>query len=142
MRYLIEAWRKNSGWLKLLLPFSYLFQVLIFFRRIVLSVNKRPDSFKVPIIVVGNITVGGAGKTPLIVSIASQLASLGFKPGIVSRGYGADPPKYPFSVAANESPSLSGDEPLLIAKKTNLPVVIDPNRHAAVEHLLQNSTST
>ena len=136
MKFLINAWRRNSGWLKLLLPFSYIFQVLIFVRRRMLSVNKRPESYKVPIIVVGNITVGGAGKTPLIISIASQLASRGFKPGIVSRGYGADPPEYPFSVDATESPSLAGDEPLLIAKKTSFPVVIDPNRHAAIEYLL------
>ena len=83
MRFLIDAWRRSSSWLRLLLPFSYLFQVLIFVRRRMLSVNKRPESYKVPIIVVGNITVGGAGKTPLIISIASQLASRGFKPGIV-----------------------------------------------------------
>ena len=136
MRFIINAWRKQSLWLIFFVPLSYAYRVAVFIRRKILKVKKRPESFKVPIIVIGNITIGGAGKTPLIISLASRLAMLGFKPGIVSRGYGGNPPYYPFYVDSNNNASLVGDEPLLIAERTKLPVVIDPNRHAAVEFII------
>ena len=136
MKFIIEAWRKKSPWLIFLVPVSYIYRILIVVNRKVSSVKKRPESFKVPVVVIGNITVGGAGKTPLTISIATELAALGYKPGIVSRGYGGQPPHYPFSVDSNKNSSVVGDEPLLIAQRTQLPVVIDPNRHAAVEFIL------
>ena len=92
---------KRSLWLILLLPFAYLFRVIVFIRKRLLFKAGRPENFTVPIVVIGNITVGGSGKTPLTITIANKLVSLGYKPGIVSRGYQAHAPHYPFSVKSN-----------------------------------------
>ena len=136
MKFIINAWRKESLWLVFLVPISYIYRILILIRRKIFSIKRRPKSFKAPIIVIGNLTIGGAGKTPLTIFVATRLAALGYKPGIVSRGYGGHPPYYPFCVDSNSNASVVGDEPLLIAERTQLPVVIDPNRHAAVELIL------
>ena len=135
MRFVINSWRKRSSWLILLLPFAYLFQVIVFIRKRLLFKAGRPENFTVPIVVIGNITVGGSGKTPLTIAIANKLVSLGYKPGIVSRGYRAQAPHYPFSVKSNGDASVTGDEPLLIAKNTQCPVVIDTNRSRAVRFI-------
>lgn len=95
-------------------------------------------TFQVPIIVIGNLTVGGAGKTPLVIALAKALQKRGFKPGIVSRGYGAKNNNFPFLIDENTPVLQAGDEPLLIAQRTQLPVVIDPNRPRAVASLLAN----
>ena len=136
MRIVINSWRKRSSWLILLLPFAYLFQVIVFIRKRLLFKAGRPENFTVPIVVIGNITVGGSGKTPLTIAIANKLVSLGYKPGIVSRGYRAHAPHHPFSVKSNGDAAITGDEPLLIAKNTQCPVVIDTNRSRAVRFIL------
>lgn len=94
--------------------------------------------FSVPVIVVGNLTVGGAGKTPLVIALAKSLQQRGYRPGIVSRGYGSKSNIFPLLINENSSVLEAGDEPLLIAKHTKMPVVIDPNRPRAVEYLLAN----
>lgn len=93
----------------------------------------------VPVIVVGNITVGGTGKTPMILWLIEHLRSQGLKVGVVSRGYGAKPQTLPWSVSASDSADQAGDEPLLIVRRTGVPLVIDPDRSRAVQHLLSQS---
>jgi tetraacyldisaccharide 4'-kinase len=93
-------------------------------------------SAPIPVIVVGNITVGGAGKTPLTLALLEHFQKEGFKPGVVSRGYGSQAPHYPFSVTARSAVQAAGDEPLLIAQRTDCPVVIDPDRSEACRFLL------
>ena len=90
----------------------------------------------VPVIVVGNISVGGTGKSPLTVWLIEQLRANGFKPGVVSRGYGGSSDVYPYFVTETDSPDTVGDEPLMIHLRTGAPVVVDPNRANAVKHLL------
>ena len=136
MRFIINSWRKRSSWLILLLPLAYFFRVIVFIRKRLFHKTERPENFTVPIVVVGNITVGGSGKTPLTITIANKLVGLGYKPGIVSRGYQAHAPYYPFSVKSNGDAAVTGDEPLLIAKNTQCPVVIDTNRSRAVGFIL------
>ena len=136
MRFITNSWRKGSSWLNLLMPLSFLFRIIVSIRKKLLCKTERPDNFTVPIVVIGNITVGGAGKTPLTITIANKLVSLGYKPGIVSRGYKAQPPRYPFSIEANSDSTIAGDEPLLIANNTGCPVVIDTNRSRAVRFML------
>lgn len=97
--------------------------------------------FDVPIIVVGNITVGGVGKTPLVIALAQALRARGLRVGIVSRGYGSSVKQWPYEVDFNDSAALVGDEPLLIAKKTKCPVVIAPRRVKAVQYLLEKHQS-
>lgn len=84
-----------------------------------------------PVIIVGNLTVGGTGKTPLVIHIVQQLAAQGHAPAIVSRGYGGAEPRQPHLVSDDDSPAFSGDEPLLLAAATGRPVWICRDRLAA-----------
>ncbi|MGL5948778.1 MAG: tetraacyldisaccharide 4'-kinase [Aeromonas sp.] len=94
-----------------------------------------------PVLVVGNLSVGGNGKTPLVIWLAEQLRARGYSPAIVSRGYGASPPHTPFLVTADSDARQAGDEPLLLAKRTGCLVVIAPKRASAVQWLEANSTA-
>lgn len=85
----------------------------------------------IPVIVVGNITVGGTGKTPLVIWLVQQLQQHGYRPGIVTRGYGGKAPHYPYLIQAQDSAALTGDEPLLLFRRTGVPVVVDPRRGQA-----------
>lgn len=82
----------------------------------------------VPVIVVGNLTVGGVGKTPLVDWLAVRLREAGLQPGIVSRGYGGVPQRVPLRVEADGDPAIVGDEPLLLARRTGVPVVVCVDR--------------
>ena len=91
-----------------------------------------------PVVVIGNISLGGSGKTPLIIALAKALSERGYSVGVVSRGYGGASAQYPLVVGPDTLVSQSGDEPLLIAKKLGCPVVVDPNRARAVEKLVKS----
>ncbi|MCR9279240.1 MAG: tetraacyldisaccharide 4'-kinase [Pseudomonadaceae bacterium] len=90
----------------------------------------------VPVIVVGNITAGGTGKTPFVIFLVHWLRSRGFNPGVVSRGYGGKATRYPMLVTSSSSPAEAGDEAPLLANRSGAPVVIDPDRVAAAKSLL------
>ncbi|RKF17798.1 tetraacyldisaccharide 4'-kinase [Alginatibacterium sediminis] len=92
----------------------------------------------VPVIVVGNINVGGTGKTPTVIAIVEYLKQQGYSPGVVSRGYGGKSEHYPYVVNSNSSSIESGDEPLLIYQRCRIPVMVDPNRSRAIQRLLDN----
>jgi tetraacyldisaccharide 4'-kinase len=112
----------------------------VVFRRVILRYFYQGKPFSVPVIVVGNISVGGCGKTPLIIALANQLINRGLKVAIVSRGYGAKSDHYPLQVDLNSCASTCGDEPLLIRHSLpvdNSIVVVDPNRSRAVTYALQ-----
>ncbi len=94
------------------------------------------ERLNVPVIVVGNISVGGSGKTPLVIWLAQQLNALGRNAGIISRGYGGDA-VVPCEVAGNADPRAVGDEPLLLARRSGCPVWIGADRVAAGRALLQ-----
>ena len=89
----------------------------------------------VPVIVVGNLTVGGTGKTPLVIWLVDWLRRRGHRPGIASRGYGGRAGAEPLDVAAGGDPALTGDEPLLLARHTGVPVVVSRDRVAAARRL-------
>jgi tetraacyldisaccharide 4'-kinase len=118
-----------------LLPLSLIFRAVVYVRRALYQHGfKKVFNAPVPVIVVGNITVGGTGKTPLVIWLANFLRNQGYKPGIVSRGYGGD------GVLKAVTPAMlavnSGDEALLMARRTGCPVVTGVNRVAAVQKLL------
>jgi len=138
MSFLERAWHKRARWLILLWPVSLLFQVLAKIRRVIQQSKKRPADLTAPVIVIGNISLGGTGKTPLLITLAQELQKQGFKPGIISRGYGGDAPSYPLAVDADSDVRQSGDEAFLIAQKTGCPVYVDPDRSAALRALLLN----
>lgn len=131
-----RAWNHNSRWLLCLIPLSWLFAALSAPRRVYLQGKYQGHRFSAPVVIVGNITVGGSGKTPLIISLITALKERGFSPGVVSRGYAGCASSYPLSVTADTAVSESGDEPLLIATLTGCPMVVDANRTAAVRYLL------
>ncbi|MBT7295961.1 MAG: tetraacyldisaccharide 4'-kinase [Candidatus Thioglobus sp.] len=121
----------------LLWPVSGVFYALSKLRRVlyqlgVLSTNK----FQIPVVVVGNITVGGSGKTPIVLKLASYLKQQGKRVGVVSRGYGGSHTGDSLLVEPSTDVKLSGDEPLLIATQTGLPVMINKNRSQAVRDLI------
>ena len=134
---LLKAWYRGARWVYLLLPLAGLYRGLVALRRFayrrgLLSSWRAP----VPVLVVGNITVGGTGKTPLTIALVQSLQKAGWKPGVVSRGYGSTADAFPVPVFADTPVSQSGDEPLLIARRCGCPVVIAPDRVAAAKHLL------
>jgi ATP-binding cassette, subfamily B, bacterial MsbA len=132
--FLVDAWYNDTLWVKALVPLSYLYQLLASLRRSWLTKRQRWKS-PVPIIVVGNISVGGTGKSPLVIGIVQYLKGLGLRPGVVSRGYGGNSAHYPKEVTTTSSSSEVGDEPLMIYKRTGVPVVVDPDRVRAVKEL-------
>jgi len=101
----------------------------------------KPE-FEAPVVVIGNISVGGAGKTPVVLALAQWFTGLGLKVGIVSRGYGARPKTYPFIVSADTDPRFGGDEPCMMAARLGCPIVIDPDRPRAVAYLLSQWPET
>ena len=134
-----QAWYRKSPWLRMLRPLSAVFTALAERRRNQYLKGVKPVwRAPVPVIVVGNISVGGTGKSPLVIWLVNWLREQGYKPGVVSRGYGAKPAAFPFSVTPTTLPSEGGDEPVMIARRTSVPLVIDPDRPAAARHLLQH----
>ena len=137
MDVLTKAWDRKAPWLALLTPLEMLFKWAQQRRRQSYLKGAKPVyRAPVPVIIVGNISVGGVGKTPLTIYLAELLRAEGYYPGIVSRGYSAGSKHFPLSVTANTSPLEAGDEPVLLAKRSGCPVVIDPQRPRAVTHLL------
>lgn len=130
-----KIWYKKHAIQWLFSPFAYLYQLIARIRRWYLQCFCQVQ-VKVPVIVVGNITVGGVGKTPIVIALASELKKKGLRVGIVSRGYGAKRQDFPYEVKTSDSAYNVGDEPLLIALKTDCPVVIAPKRNEAVQYLL------
>ena len=124
----------------LLSPIAFLFSIIAVCRRFFLEKLIQPQTrFTIPLIIVGNLTVGGSGKTPLSIALAEYLKSRGFSPGLVSRGYGGRGAIYPCLVNKNSLARLVGDEPLMIFRRTDFPIVVDPNRVNAVKQLLHVS---
>ena len=133
----IDSWYKKSLWLYLLLPFSLVFSYLTNRRRRKFVKSKKLSyKSEIPLIVVGNLTIGGTGKTPLVAYIASELVKKGYKPGLVSRGYGG---KFRETLhVTNDTPvKQTGDEAQILSK-LNLPFYIDKNRVRAVKTLEEN----
>ena len=130
-------WYKHKLLAAPLLPLSKLFSVLASRRKTQLQaalVNKASAAQQLPVIVVGNITVGGTGKTPLVIALVKFLQAQGYSPGVISRGYGGKA-DYPYQVTAQSSAAICGDEPLLIATSCDCPVVISPKRIEAAAFL-------
>lgn len=141
-QFMLRAWYKPSPWLKLLRPLSALYAGVASRRRnAFLSDPSKVWTAPVPVIVVGNITLGGTGKTPMCIWLIDYLKARGLRPGVISRGYGASRAGgFPHLIAPLlDQPGDVGDEPLLIARRCKVPVVIDPDRPAAARHLLANA---
>lgn len=131
-----KSWYQAKWWNVWLLPLSLLFFAISHTRRLWLThVNKAVKNNAIPVVVIGNINIGGTGKTPLTCELVNQLNNAGIKVGIISRGYGSNAPYYPYALEKNELASIVGDEPKLLRDRLDCPVVIGPDRNAAIQLL-------
>ncbi|MFT6986936.1 MAG: tetraacyldisaccharide 4'-kinase, partial [Psychromonas sp.] len=123
-------------WVWGLYPFSLLLLIISKTRRFFLqnSALKKTGN-RLPVIVVGNISVGGNGKTPFVIWLCELLIKQGYKPGIVSRGYGGKSATYPLLVDSAITGKEAGDEPVMIFKRLGIPIVVDPLRTQAADYL-------
>lgn len=119
-----------------LLPLSALFYLLSSLRRYWLQ-KCQPEPLTIPVIVVGNISVGGTGKTPLLIALVQFLQAQGRKPAVISRGYGGKA-QYPYLLNADSQAAQSGDEPLLIYRRCHCPVVVSPDRLQAARYVIEH----
>lgn len=134
-----NIWYSKHPLARLLAPLSWLFCAIVQIRRQAYFIGLLTrHRLPVPIIVVGNITVGGTGKTPIVIALGQFFKKQGFKPGIVSRGYGGRAKIWPQPVYPDSEPRFVGDEPVLLARHSECPVVVAPKRIAAVQRLLDN----
>ena len=123
----------------LLIPVSWALCLLIWLRRALYRLHVLPRyRASVPIIVVGNLTVGGSGKTPLVIWLARFLEDKGYRPGIVSRGYGGKAKSWPQQVRSDSDYVSVGDEAVMIAARTECPMAVGPDRPQVVRSLLEH----
>tara|TARA_R110002049_G_scaffold17590_4_gene68179 strand:- start:1099 stop:2130 length:1032 start_codon:yes stop_codon:yes gene_type:complete len=141
-KWIHRVWYADAGPVWPLLPFSALYWALIRLRGWCYRIGLlRQQRMPVPVIVVGNITAGGTGKTPVTIWLASELKARGFRPGIVSRGYGGSHSASPMRVDAASDPSVVGDEPVLLARRSTCPVVVDRDRVRAAQMLVDDGAN-
>lgn len=141
MRLIEKVWFQQHSakyWLiPLLLPLSGIFYLLSTCRRLLYRAGIfKSYNIDKPVIVVGNIGVGGNGKTPVVVYLVELLQKLGFKPGVISRGYGGKAASYPFCLDSESTPEQAGDEPVLIYNRCHIPVVVGSDRVANANMLV------
>ena len=138
-RWIQRLWYGGSAAYWLLLPLSAAFWAVTSLRRLAYRCGlMRSERLDVPVIVVGNLTAGGTGKTPVTLWLATQLAERGFTPGIVSRGYGGSKSASPMRVDSASDAAVVGDEPVLLAARSGCPVAVDRDRVRAARMLVDD----
>jgi tetraacyldisaccharide 4'-kinase len=139
-RWLESVWYENGKGRFLLMPLSILFCFMSQRRR--KQQEATQQAFPVPIIVIGNISVGGTGKTPLVIALTQHLQQQGYKPCIITRGYTGKAEKWPLAVTNETDVNLSGDEAKLMALRTQVPVIASPKRIDAIRYALKHYADT
>ena len=136
MSWLERHWYRNSVVSYLLTPLAALYCALAALRSLSYRMQwRRSVRIGAPVVIVGNVTVGGTGKTPLVIWIARHLA-IHYRPGIVTRGYRGRAPTWPQRVTADSNPIDVGDEPVVLARRAGCPVIADPDRVRAARLLV------
>lgn len=136
MKSIDSYWYSKNRISSILTPLSWLFCAIVYIRLLLFKLRLLSSyRSELPVIVVGNITVGGTGKTPMVIWLAKQLQNAGYKPGIISRGYGGHASHWPQQVRPDSDPYVVGDEPLLIAQRTGCPMAVGPKRVDAAHAL-------
>lgn len=135
-----RIWSGESSLWLLLLPFSWLYGLVSGIIRLSWRLGlRKPWKAPVPVVVVGNLTAGGNGKTPVVVWLVERLHERGIRVGVVSRGYGGKASQYPLVLTSETTTAQAGDEPVLIYQRTGAPVAVSPVRVEAVQALLANN---
>ena len=132
-----KLWYQGSRLYYVLLPLSGIFYLLSQIRKLYYKHLYARKKFPVPVITVGNLTVGGSGKTPMVMCLLNLLQEIGYHPGVVARGYKSNAAS-PITVNETYGPSDVGDEPLLIYLKTRVPVVVGNNRIKNIDYLIDH----
>ncbi len=137
--YWIERHWYGKSFISLALsPLSWIYCLLALLRRQLYRLQIfHSIQLPVPVIVIGNITVGGTGKTPLVLWLAGFLLGKGYRPGIVTRGYRGNVRDWPILVQADSDPGQVGDEPLLLARLSAAPVMAGVDRVRAARRLVR-----
>ncbi len=139
-RFFNNVWYGNGWQCVLFLPISWVFSQLVKVRKFAYNhAWKSSQSFPVPIIVVGNISVGGSGKTPLVIWLVELLKKSGYKPAIISRGYKGKAETWPQQVRVDSDPVIVGDEAVQLARRCQCPIAVGPDRCAAIDALLEHT---
>ncbi|BFI54478.1 tetraacyldisaccharide 4'-kinase [Yersinia pseudotuberculosis] len=134
-----RIWSGQSRLYLLLLPLSWLYGAVTWLIRASYRLGLRSAwRSPVPVIIVGNLTAGGNGKTPVVIWLVEQLQQRGYRVGVVSRGYGGKSAVYPLLLSDNTTTAQAGDEPVLIFQRTGAPVAVSPKRADAIKALLQS----
>ena len=133
-----RLWYGKGRPLLLLTPLSWLYQAVAEARRRK-AVEAHTQKLSVPVVVVGNITAGGTGKSPLTAWLVDVIQAAGWRPVVLSRGYGGNSSDYPLLVTEDTLPSLAGDEPVMLAQATGVPVVVDPDRRRGAAYALNHA---
>ncbi len=137
---ILEYWYRSHPTRWLFTPLSGLFRSVVKIRRWGYAHGLLHTAIlPVPVLMIGNLTLGGTGKTPLVIWLAQFLQRQGYRPGLVSRGYGGQALHYPQRVYGNSDPYLVGDEAILLAQRTTCPTIVGPNRVAAAQALLAHT---
>ena len=132
-----KIWSGESPLWLLLLPLSWLYGLVSGIIRLCYQLGiKKSWRAPCPVVVVGNLTAGGNGKTPVVIWLVEQLQRQGIRVGVVSRGYGGKAERYPLLLTAQTTTAQAGDEPVLIFQRTGAPVAVSPVRVDAVKALL------
>jgi len=135
-----RIWSGESPLWLLLLPLSWLYGLVSGLIRLSYRLGlKKAWRASVPVVVVGNLTAGGNGKTPVVIWLVEQLTRQGIRVGVVSRGYGGKAASYPLVLNAQTTTAEAGDEPVLIFQRTGVPVAVSPVRSEAVQALLEHA---
>ena len=135
--WLEDIWYRRARPPRWLLPAAALYGVLLNLRAGLYRAGiLRPARLPVPVVVVGNLTTGGTGKTPLVIALAAWLGKRGWRPGIILRGYRGRSTRWPLAVTPGTDPELAGDEAVLLARETGVPVFAGPDRVQAGRALL------
>ena len=131
-----DAWNKQAKWLIVLRPLSWIYRGGFLLNKKLYQMGiKSSYQAPIPVMVIGNITVGGSGKTPLLIQLVNYLHSQNVRVGVISRGYGGKGP-FPAYVDLESVPDIVGDEPCLIVQSTGVPMVVGSNRQRSIEYLL------
>ena len=140
LEHVENAWYGDSSWSQVFKPLEALYAHTALKAKVKGQLSTDNNPLGIPVIIVGNITAGGTGKSPVVSCLVEFLAAKGYRPGILSRGYGAKTENRPHLVSADDSPDLVGDEPLMLAlNQPNIPVVIDRDRLRGARFLKNES---
>ncbi|ORU93974.1 MAG: tetraacyldisaccharide 4'-kinase [Cycloclasticus sp. symbiont of Bathymodiolus heckerae] len=138
-RFFDSMWYGQRPVALLFVPLSWLFSLVTKLRYFLYKKGwLKSTRLSVPVVIVGNITVGGTGKTPVVIWVAELLKSAGYSPGVISRGYGGIASSWPQQVREDSDSRVVGDEAKILARRTACPVAVGPNRAESAQALIDH----